>query len=65
MRVEADRAKCCGSGMCVVNAREVFDQDEDEGLVVVLDPEPSAEFHNAIRDAVSLCPASAISFIEG
>lgn len=64
MRVVADRAKCMGAGMCALNAPEVFDQDEDEGLVVVLDAEPPAERRNAVRDAVNLCPASALSLVE-
>jgi len=61
VRVVADRSKCMGAGMCALNAPEVFDQDEDEGLVVVLDAEPPAERRFAVRDAVNLCPASAIS----
>jgi ferredoxin len=35
MRVAADRDRCIGAGLCVMNAEEVFDQDDD-GLVVVL-----------------------------
>ena len=31
LRVEADRSKCMGAGMCALNAPEVFDQDEDAG----------------------------------
>ena len=64
MRVEADRSLCMGAGMCALNAPEVFDQDEDEGLVLVLDAEPPAERRYAVRDAVNLCPASAIRFVE-
>ncbi|WP_425558793.1 ferredoxin [Catenulispora subtropica] len=56
----ADRTKCCGSGMCTLNVPDVFDQDPDEGLVIVLDPEPPQELHHAVEDAVELCPASAI-----
>jgi len=51
--------------MCTLNVPEVFDQNDADGLVVVLDPEPPRELHEAVRDAVNLCPASAISFIEG
>ena len=65
MRVEADRSKCMGAGMCALNAPEVFDQDDDEGLVVVLDPEPPAEHRYAVRDAVNLCPAAALRLDEG
>ena len=64
MRVEADRSKCVGAGMCALNAPEVFDQDEQEGLVVVLDPEPPAERRYGVRDAANLCPASAIRLVE-
>jgi len=64
MRVEADRSKCMGAGMCALNAPEVFDQDEEEGLVVVLEPEPPAEHRYAVRDAVNLCPAGALRFEE-
>jgi ferredoxin len=64
MQVEADRSLCMGAGMCALNAPEVFDQDEDEGLVVVLDAEPPAGRRYAVRDAVHLCPASAIRLVE-
>ena len=64
LRVEADRSKCMGAGMCALNAPEVFDQDENEGLVVVLEAEPAAEHEDAVRDAVNLCPASAIRLAE-
>jgi len=64
MRVQADRSKCMGAGMCALNAPEVFDQDEDEGLVVVLDTEPPAGQAYAVRDSVNLCPASAIALVE-
>ncbi|NUP49252.1 MAG: ferredoxin [Catenulispora sp.] len=65
MRVTADRTKCCGAGMCALNAPDVFDQDPDEGLVVLLDPKPPHELHRAVHDAVGLCPSSAISVEEG
>ncbi|GAA2033668.1 hypothetical protein GCM10009839_37620 [Catenulispora yoronensis] len=64
-RVRADRAKCCGAGMCTLNAPEVFDQDPDEGLVVLLDPDPLPEQHRAVRDAVRLCPSGALSVEQG
>lgn len=64
-RVEADRSRCCGSGMCTLTVPAVFDQDDADGLVVVLDPAPPRDLHEAVRDAVALCPASAISFAGG
>ena len=40
MTIIADRSACIGSGMCVLTAPDVFDQD-DEGLVVLLTAEPA------------------------
>ena len=40
-------------------APDVFGQDE-EGLVVLLNPEPPAELHARVADAILACPALAI-----
>ena len=64
MKVVADSAKCCGSGMCVLTDPAVFDQSEDDGTVVVLVPEPSEDHHAAAREAAALCPAGAITVHE-
>jgi ferredoxin len=60
-RVLADRDRCVGAGNCVLTLPAVFDQDDDEGLVVVLDPEPPAETTELLDRAVQLCPSGAIS----
>ncbi|EMD26332.1 hypothetical protein C791_3461 [Amycolatopsis azurea DSM 43854] len=44
-----------GAGMCVLTAPEVFGQDEEDGRVRLLDPEPAE-----VGDAVQVCPAAAI-----
>jgi ferredoxin len=41
-------------------AAEVFDQDEDDAVVIVLDDEPGPEHHDAVRQAAQLCPAAVI-----
>ncbi len=69
MRVEADRERCIGAGLCVMNAEEVFDQDDD-GLVVVLPggsaggavPLGSAA---AVARAVASCPSGALRAVDG
>ena len=59
MKIEADRDVCIGAGMCVMSAPEVFDQDDD-GLVVVLEVEvPDAHAAAAAR-AVAGCPSGAL-----
>jgi ferredoxin len=62
LRVRADRDVCIGAGLCVMAAGEVFDQDDD-GLVVVLDERPADV--PAVREAVANCPSGALSIVEG
>jgi ferredoxin len=62
MKVTADQDKCCGAGTCVMLAPDVFDQREQDGVVVLLDPAPPAGLHAAVREAAGVCPASAIAF---
>ncbi|WP_179826873.1 ferredoxin [Nocardiopsis aegyptia] len=40
MRITVDRNVCAGAGLCALTAPEVFDQDEEDGLVRLLMPEP-------------------------
>ncbi|RCV50188.1 ferredoxin [Marinitenerispora sediminis] len=64
MRVVVDRTRCIGSGQCVMTDPEVFDQDEDEGLVVLRTPEPPESARERMRAAVALCPSAAIRLEE-
>jgi len=63
MRIDVDHDACVGAGQCALVAGEVFDQDDD-GIVEVLNAEPGADQEPAVRRAVSLCPARAIAVIE-
>jgi ferredoxin len=63
MRVIVDVSRCCGAGQCVLLAPKVFDQEES-GIVMLLDKAPPKELHTAVREAASVCPTSAIS-VEG
>ncbi|QKZ16151.1 ferredoxin [Streptomyces chartreusis] len=49
LTVEPDR--CCGSGQCVVLALDVFDQDDD-GIVVLLEDEPTQPLHEKVGEKV-------------
>ena len=60
MRLTIDRDKCCGAGHCVVQAPDVFDQDDD-GVVVLLEPAPRGAAADDARDAAGLCPTWAIA----
>lgn len=44
-----------------MTAPEVFDQDDEDGLVLLRRAEPPADAVDRVRLAVDLCPAGAIS----
>jgi ferredoxin len=64
-RVVVDRTKCIGSGQCVAHAGAVFDQSEDDGTVILLVAAPPAALRGAVDKAARLCPAQAITVVEG
>ncbi|MFF7144261.1 MULTISPECIES: ferredoxin [Streptomyces] len=59
-KISADRDRCVGAGQCVLAAPAVFDQDEEEGLVLVLDERPPASRSDAVQKAVWACPSGAL-----
>ncbi|QHC22932.1 ferredoxin [Streptomyces sp. GS7] len=62
-RVTADRTVCVGAGVCALTAPGTFDQDED-GIVTVLEPRPGAGARSAAREAAALCPSRALRIAE-
>ena len=60
MKVTVDQEKCVSSGQCVLNAGEVFDQRDDDGVVVLLTENPPADQDENARNAAAACPAMAI-----
>ncbi|QHY99559.1 Ferredoxin-2 [Streptomyces sp. S4.7] len=61
LRVRVDAERCVASGMCVFSAPEVFDQDERDGVVVVLRDDPADDQYDAVHAAIGNCPAQVIS----
>ncbi|MFC6883250.1 MULTISPECIES: ferredoxin [Actinomadura] len=57
--MSATKETCAVASLCVYNVPEVFDQDED-GQVEVLDAEPPADLHQAVRTAARACPTRSI-----
>ena len=41
MKVTVDQYKCVSSGQCVLNASDVFDQRDDDGVVALLIEHPA------------------------
>ena len=64
MKVTVDQDKCVSSGQCVLNAAEVFDQRDDDGVVILLTDTPPAEQAENARKAAAACPALAIDIEE-
>jgi ferredoxin len=64
MRVDADRDICISAGQCVMSAPDVFDQDEDNGVVLLKTGTPPPELADDVRRAVALCPARALTLRE-
>ncbi|WP_327738763.1 ferredoxin [Streptomyces nojiriensis] len=60
MKVTLEPERCVGAGHCVLSAGTVFDQDEADGVVLLLDPEPAEDLADAVLEAADLCPAQAI-----
>ena len=64
MKVTVDQNICASSGNCVMNASEVFDQRDDDGVVVLLNENPTDEDAEGARRAAAACPALAIHIEE-
>ncbi|MGZ3147735.1 ferredoxin [Lentzea chajnantorensis] len=62
--VRIDQTRCIGAGQCVLAAPDVFDQRDDDGIGVVLVPEPAAGLLPGVRDAVERCPAQVVTLQE-
>lgn len=63
IRVNVDRNSCQGYGNCVLAFPSAFDID-DEGLVVLKEPNVDEENLNALRRAAYDCPTDSISYQE-
>ncbi|WIY01867.1 ferredoxin [Amycolatopsis mongoliensis] len=63
MRIEADRGKCDGLGMCEAMAPDFFEVGED-GTVVVLDERPGEEHRTDLAAAVDSCPVLALKLTD-
>ena len=62
-RVEVDRDRCVGSGVCESLAPAVFELDDD-GVLVIHSSEPDEGQLDAVHDAVQSCPTRALSLTE-
>ncbi|WP_327350824.1 carboxymuconolactone decarboxylase family protein [Streptomyces sp. NBC_01304] len=59
--VRIDRERCCSSGQCVGTAPDVFEQNDEDGLVMLRPGHRAATVQGAVRLAAALCPGGAIT----
>jgi ferredoxin len=64
MKVRVDESKCIGAGQCAMVAPEVFDQREEDGVVILLQPDAPEQLQAAVREAAKLCPSRAITLVD-
>ncbi len=60
MKVRVETEVCAGFGVCLGICPELFEL-HDDGYAIVLVSEVPPEHEDAVRQAVSQCPAKAIS----
>lgn len=60
MSVVVQTSACVGAGQCALVAPDVFDQDDD-GIVLLLEADPQGADVEAATRAARLCPARAIA----
>ncbi len=51
--------------MCVLIAPGVFDQDTEDGRVVLLNRAPASDQGSVVREAAQMCPSGAITLVSG
>ncbi|MDC0773871.1 ferredoxin [Streptomyces sp. HD] len=60
MKINVDRERCVGAGQCVLAAADVFEQNHEDGLVELLQPEPPENLRASVSEAELICPSGAI-----
>ena len=60
MKIIVDQDKCVASGQCVTAAADVFDQRDEDGIVVLLTDNPPEDLATDVHQAAAVCPALAI-----
>ena len=63
LKVVVDDRLCIGSGNCAMTAPAVFDQDDDQSVVVLLDDSPPEIQRAAVALAVEQCPSAVIRIL--
>ena len=60
IRIHVDEERCVGAGHCVRAAASVFDQRDEDGIVVLLASEAPDDMRAKLEKSEELCPSQAI-----
>lgn len=63
MRIEVDLGKCTGHGICETIAEDVFEVDDDGSVRIHGELRPESD-RTRMQQAVTQCPAAALSLLE-
>lgn len=63
MRVEVDLDRCTGHGICESIAEEVFEV-QDDGTVLIHEPERPESDRDRMQQAVTQCPVAALRLLD-
>lgn len=61
MRIHVDETRCISAGICALLAPDLFDQRDDDGVAIVLDPNPSVNTMDLLEQAIQRCPSGSIT----
>lgn len=64
MKITIHKTKCIGAGQCVSAAPDLFSQDDDDGIVILLKESADDGEVHAAQDGLHLCPALAIDLTD-
>ncbi|MEU6390960.1 ferredoxin [Streptomyces sp. NPDC046939] len=64
VRIEVDKERCVGAGMCALTAPDVFTQDDDGFSEVLPGAAERAGEHPMVKEAVRACPVQAVTVTE-
>ncbi|MGQ4615832.1 ferredoxin [Nocardia sp. R7R-8] len=60
LHVLIDRERCTSCGDCVLSVPEVFDLDDHDAKVILLNAEPDISLADALEQAADDCPTDVI-----
>jgi ferredoxin len=64
VKVIRDANRCELHGECLLAAPDVFEIEDDNDVVTVVNAEPGEELRGAVEQAVMMCPTTALR-LEG